>query len=244
MQPKVAIIGGTGVGDVLLQRGGQAIHIPTASGTLRGRIVDLDGMPTLLISRHSAGHKVPPHKVEYAAMALGLKQLGIKWCLASAAVGSLNPHWGAGTLVACSDFVDITGRAPTLYDREVVHTDFSDAFSYEGRQAIYMAGVRTDINVHPEGIYVCANGPRYETPYEVQLLGQIGHVIGMTAATEAICMREAGIHYAPLAVITNLASGISKDPLSHAEVVAEMKISGQKAVTILVDAARELVAKG
>lgn len=243
MQPKVAIIGGTGVGDVLLQRGGQPIHVPTAGGTLRGRVVDLDGIPTLLISRHSAGHKVPPHKVSYISMALGLKQLGIKWCLASAAVGSLNPHWGAGTLVACSDFIDITGRGSTLFDREVVHTDFTDAFSHDARQAIYMAGVRTDIHVHAEGIYVCANGPRYETPYEVKLLGQIGHVIGMTAATEAICMREAGIRYAPLAVVTNLASGISKDPLSHEEVVAEMKVSGKKAVTVLVDAARELVKK-
>src|SRR5580700_6582563 len=128
MQVDVGIIGGTGIGDRLLKFGGVALHVPTAAGLLRGRYVQINGLNLFLIGRHSAGHKVPPHKVNYKAMALGMKALGVKACLSTAAVGSLRRDWPAGSLAVCCDFLDVTGRHQTLYDRKVVHRDFSDPF--------------------------------------------------------------------------------------------------------------------
>ena len=82
------------------------------------------------------------------------------------------------------------------------------------------------------------NGPRFETPFEIQLYaGWGGGVVGMTAASEALAMTEAGIDYACLAIVTNFAAGISETPLSHAEVSAAMEEHGARAVGILLEAA-------
>lgn len=236
----VGIIGGTGVGDRLAQLGGTPVHIPTDCGVLRGRYLEHDSARILLIRRHSLGHKVPPHMVSYAAMAKGLRAVGARACLSTAAVGSVRRDWGAGTLANCSDFVDMTGRRSTLFDRSVVHTDFSEPFAELARRAIQNAADSNSISIEPRAIYICGNGPRYETPHEIDLFKNIGDVVGMTAATEAILMREAGIAYGCLAVVTNLAAGISPTPLNHEEVVKEMQRSGQSAVSILLSAAKEL----
>jgi 5'-methylthioadenosine phosphorylase len=232
MRIDAGIIGGTGIGERLAEIPGQVIHIPTPKGFLRGRLIDVEGKKVLAMSRHSAGHKVPPHKVNYAAMALAMKQLGARACFATAAVGSLRKEWGCGTLVACSDFIDLTGRFPTLYDTSVVHTDFSQPFP--ARDFLLKAG---GAQVHDGGVYVCGNGPRYETPQEIRLYTQFGgDVVGMTAASEAILMREAGVPYACLAIVTNLACGLSDMPLNHEEVVEEMERSGELALRILTKA--------
>jgi 5'-methylthioadenosine phosphorylase len=238
MRVDAAIIGGTGVGDQLLRFGGTPLFVPTGQGMLRGRLIEHEGANILLVSRHSAGHKVPPHAVNYKAMALGMKSLGAKACFASAAVGSLRREWKPGTLVVCSDFLDLSYRNETLFDRQVVHTDFSAPFGPGARTALLRAAEELGTNVADRGVYACLNGPRYETPTEILLYGKLGaDMVGMTAATEAVLMREAGVEYATLAVITNLAAGYSDEPLSHEEVVEEMKRSGEIAANILLKAA-------
>lgn len=230
-----AIIGGTGVGSRLAKLGGRPLLVPTPTGPLRGRIVDLDSGLCLLVQRHSVGHKVPPHRVGYRGIALGLAALGVKACFASAAVGSLRPDWPAGTLVVPSDFLDLTARNLTLFDRDVVHTDFSSPLP--ARTFLLEASNKTGIATVDGGVYVCGNGPRYETPHEIEVYGRVGDLVGMTASTEAIVLREAGIDYGLLSVVTNLACGIADQPLSHEEVVEEMERSGDRAVAILTAAA-------
>lgn len=234
MTVDAAIIGGTGVGERLGTLGGRLLHVPTACGVLRGKVIEHAGKSVMLLKRHSAGHKVPPHLVNYRSMALGLKALGVKACFATAAVGSLRPEWGAGTLVVPHDFLDLTARNVTLYDREVVHTDFSSPLP--ARKQILRAASDEGLETKNKGIYVCGNGPRYESPHEIDLYGKVGDVVGMTASTEAIVMREAGVDYGCLAVVTNLACGIAGQPLSHEEVVEEMERSGEEAVRILLRA--------
>ncbi len=71
-----------------------------------------------------------------------------------------------------------------------------------------------------EGVYVQFRGPHYETPAEVQMAKTIGgHIVGMSTALEAIAARQAGMEILGMSLITNLAAGISKDKLDHAEVL-------------------------
>lgn len=231
----VALIGGTGIGERLAALGGVPLHVPTPDGVVRGRLLDHRGLSLLLLSRHSAGHKVPPHRVEYVAMARAAKALGVRACLATAAVGSLRREWGPGSLMAARDFLDLTYRNVTLYDREVVHRDFSDPFPARG--ALLQEGVIDG------GVYMGLNGPRYETPAEIETFRGLGaDLVGMTASTEAIAFREAEVPYGLLAIVTNLAAGLSDAPLDHEEVVVEMKRSGERAVSILLEAALRLAA--
>jgi 5'-methylthioadenosine phosphorylase len=199
-------------------------------------LVDHPSGAILVVSRHSAGHKVPPHEVNYRSIALGLKKAGVRYCFSSAAVGSLRPDWGIGTMVVCSDFQDLTGRHSTLFDREVVHTDFTHPFSPAGRDALIKAGQEMGLTIQNKGIYVCENGPRYETPHEINLLAKVGDVVGMTAASEAILLHEAGVEYACLALVTNLASGLANAALNHQEVVDVMEQAGEQVVKLLFKA--------
>lgn len=243
MRIDVGIIGGTGIGERLLEYGGKPLHIPTPSGILRGRQIEIEGVSLLLVSRHSAGHKVPPHLVNYRAMAHGMHAAGVKACFSTAAVGSLRPEWGPGTLVVCSDFLDFTYRNLTLFDRTVVHRDFTDPFGPNARRALLEAADETGEAVQDKGVYLSGNGPRYETPQEIQTYRQLGgDLVGMTATSEAILMREALVEYACLAIVTNLAAGISETPLDHQEVVDEMHRSGERAVKLLLQAAKRIAA--
>jgi 5'-methylthioadenosine phosphorylase len=239
MKVDVGIIGGTGIGERLAALGGEAILIPTEAGPLRGRLLEVAGKSVLLVSRHSAGHKMPPHRVNYKAMALGLRTLGVGACFATAAVGGLEPDWPPGTMVVCSDFLDFTGRNLTLFDRQVVHTDYSQPFALAARRALLDAAAAHGRSVVDGGVYLTGNGPRYETPAEIEMYRKLGaQMVGMTASSEAILMREAGVPYAVLAVVTNMAAGMTDLELSHEEVVDEMQRSGEAAVELLKEAVR------
>jgi 5'-methylthioadenosine phosphorylase len=93
-------------------------------------------------------------------------------------------------------------------------------------------------DAQPSAVYVGYDGPRYETPAEVKALGQLGgDVVGMTASTEAVLMREAGVDYGCLAIVTNLGSGLASEHLSHDEVVNVMESLGGQIAEALLSAA-------
>lgn len=241
----IAIIGGTGIGSRLLALGGSPVHIPTPLGTIRGRSLEHEGVRLLLLSRHSAGHKVPPHLVNYAGMATALKQLGVRYCLATAAVGSLNREMQVGSFVACSDFYDLTYRNLTLFHRTVEHTSFPEPFSETLRHALSSSALGLGREIHMQGIYCGLNGPRYETPAEIALYQQLKvDLVGMTSSSEAVLMREAGVEYGCLAIVTNLAAGLTDVPPNHEEVVDEMNRSGELAVKILLESAKKVSNSG
>jgi 5'-methylthioadenosine phosphorylase len=144
-------------------------------------------------------------------------------------------------MAICADFVDLTARNQTLFNRRVEHRDFSLPMGDASQRALRLAAARHSPQTHPAAIYICTNGPRYETPAEVAFARQIGgDVIGMTAASEAVAMVEANIDYGCLAIITNLAAGIGETPLNHSDVMKEMEQSGELAVNILLDAVEML----
>ncbi len=240
MQIEIAIIGGTGVGAPLMAMPGTSVHVPTPEGTLRGKVIELKGRRVFVASRHSAGHKVPPHKVGYRALALGMQQLGVHSCFATAAVGSLRTDWPVRTYALCTDFIDDTGRRPTLFDRTVVHTPLPFPFHPELGDALQAGASLARVEVKRPAVYVCANGPRYETPHEIRMYRQLGgDVVGMTAASEAILMAEAGVRYACLSVVTNLGTGLSKghDHGAVTDVMVEewanLKTTLETAVTVI-----------
>ncbi|MBL8088190.1 MAG: MTAP family purine nucleoside phosphorylase [Chthonomonas sp.] len=240
MHCDVMIIGGTGIGDRLPALGLQAVHVPTQFGLLRGYAGKIGRANLFCVQRHSAGHKTPPHLINYRAIADGARRLGVRACFATAAVGCLRPEWQPGTLVACKDFIDHTDRQVTMYDQQVRHIDFSTPMS--ARSHILAVAHGQGINVIDDGVYMGLDGPRYETPSEVLLVAKLGgDVVGMTASTEAEVMVEAGIPYACLAIVTNLAAGIADHVLDHSEVVDVMKTRGDDVLRLLTAAADHVV---
>ncbi|MBS1706325.1 MAG: MTAP family purine nucleoside phosphorylase [Armatimonadetes bacterium] len=227
------LIGGTGIGSRMAKMGSESVWIPTPFGSVRGISLKSGSQSVLCLQRHSSGHKVPPHKVNYRAMASAAALVKAKGCLSTAAVGCLNPAWRPGTLVICSDFIDLTFRSVTMFDRAVAHADFSHPMAL--REMLQRGGQKLGVPLESGGVYVGLDGPRYETPAEIEWVRRTGgNLVGMTASTEAECFGEAKIPYACLAIVTNLASGMSEGELSHTEVVDVMESVGPKVVELLL----------
>ena len=80
-----------------------------------------------------------------------------------------------------------------------------------------------------EGVYVQFPGPHYETPAEIGMVRAIGgHLVGMSTTLEAIAAREAGMEILGISLVTNLAAGISGEPLDHEEVLEAGKAAASR----------------
>ena len=239
---KIAIIGGTGFGAALVA--GTPETISTDYGPASLTRADLgDGLTLLFLARHGAGHVLPPHKINHRANIAALKNLGADAVFATTAVGSLRPEIAPGDFVVLNDFLDFTkGEIVTFYGEpgRVQHTDVSSPYDPDLREILLQtADPKLAPRIHPLGTYLCTSGPRYETPAEVRLFGQWASVVGMTGAPEAILCREAGLRYAGVALATNYGTGLmTTQPLSHAEVEAEMAARRDALAAWLLRAAR------
>lgn len=224
---KIAVIGGTGIYSPDALKSFEEKIVQTPYGPALCNIGEMAGNQVVFITRHGVGHKTPPHKVNYRANIWALKSLGTEEIFATTAVGSLNPEMKAGHFVVCDNVLDFTkSRINTFYDtpeRGVAHVDFTYPYCPALREKVIRCLEKTDITFHKTGVYVCTEGPRFETAAEIKMYAMLGgDVVGMTNMPESLLAREAEMCYTNCSIVTNMAAGISKTPLSHSEVVEEM----------------------
>lgn len=128
-----------------------------------------------------------------------------------------------------------------MWDRQVRHVDFSHPFDPAARAALLGAFADAGVEAADGGVYLGLDGPRYESPAEIEMMRGLGaELVGMTASSEAICLREAGVPYACVAIVTNMAAGMTESALDHGEVVDVMRTHGEAVVGALLRAARLL----
>jgi len=179
-------------------------------GTLRSVLL-ADGRRALVIgarTHYYEGHGVRRvvHSVRTAAAT------GATTMILTNGAGGIRETWKPGTPVLISDHINLTADSPL---EGATFIDLTDLYS--ARLRAIAKSVSPDLD---EGVYVQFRGPHYETPAEVQMAKTIGgHIVGMSTALEAIAARQAGMEVLGLSLITNLAAGIQKTPLSHAEVL-------------------------
>lgn len=227
MSVTMAIIGGTGVYDPNILDNIRDVNISTPYGDTVVKVGEYQGREVAFMNRHGAGHSVPPHLVNYRANIAALKKLGVKSILATAAVGSLNPDMKPGHFVFCDQFLDFTKvRKHTFFEggeQGVVHVDVTDPYCSELRQLLEECATNQALTYHQGGVYVTAEGPRFETPAEIKMYRQLGgDLVGMTSVPEVVLAREAEMCYATICMVTNFAAGISPTPLTHQEVLEIM----------------------
>jgi 5'-methylthioadenosine phosphorylase len=224
MTVKIAIIGGTGVYDPQILSGIREEKITTPYGTVKAVIGSYLGREVAFMARHGTDHSTPPHLVNYRGNIAALKELGVKNIFATAAVGSLNPDMAPGQFVFVDQFLDFTkGRPSTFVEKGVVHLDMTDPYCPGLRGLLAATAGSLGLEHHGAGVYVCTEGPRFETVAEVKMLRMLGgDVVGMTSVPEVVLAREAEICYATIAMVTNFAAGISPNKLTHQEVLDVM----------------------
>jgi 5'-methylthioadenosine phosphorylase len=229
---KIAIIGGTGYEDFSVVKKWELKTVRTRYGRIQAKIGTLYDKEILFLARHGFGYAHAPPQISYHANVAALKKEKVTSIIATSAVGSMNPEMRPGEFVLISDFIDFTKhRKQTFHEEKPVYTDVSGAYSLHLREKIIKAAEFLRIKLHPEAVYVCTEGPRFETPAEIRMFQKLGgDVVGMTCVPEVVLAAEAGIPYAALALVTNMAAGITKGRLT-AEEVFEMMDRKQGTIT-------------
>ena len=199
-------------------------------GTLRSVRLP-DGTHALVIgarTHYYEGHGVRRvvHSVRTAAAA------GATTMILTNGAGGIKEYWQPGTPVLISDHINLTAMSPL---EGATFIDLTDLYTSRLREVA--RSVKPDLD---DGVYVQFRGPHYETPAEVQMAKTIGgHLVGMSTALEAIAAREAGMEILGFSLVTNLAAGISPEPLSHQEVIA----AGKQAEPVISAMLAEIVSK-
>jgi purine-nucleoside phosphorylase len=147
--------------------------------------------------------------------------------------GGLDPSWSPGTPVLISDHINLTGRSP-LHGAHFV--DLTDLYSRRLRDLC--------TSIEPslaQGVYAQFMGPMYETPAEVRMAGILGaSLVGMSTALEAIISRAQGMDVLGLSLVTNLAAGMTGEPLNHEEVLEAGRAATTRMGSLLSRVIREL----
>jgi purine-nucleoside phosphorylase len=154
---------------------------------------------------HDLRHVVHPVRTACAA--------GARIVVLTNAAGGVRPDLAVGQPVLISDHLNLTARSPLVGAQFV---DLTDAYAARLRQLA--RGADPEL---AEGVYAGLPGPHYETPAEIRMLRVLGaDLVGMSTVHETIAARAAGAEVLGISLVTNLAAGITGEPLSHAEVVA------------------------
>jgi purine-nucleoside phosphorylase len=157
--------------------------------------------------------------------------LGVKNLILTNAAGGISDIYEPGDIVSINDHINLTGNNPLIgKNLDSFGPRFPDMSEVYDKDFQNLA--REVSKNHFEfktGIYAWFTGPSYETPAEVQFAKNIGaDLVGMSTVPEAIAAKHAGMKISAFSLVTNLAAGISKDPLNHEEVVEIADLSKQK----------------
>jgi purine-nucleoside phosphorylase len=162
---------------------------------------------------------------EVASIVRVLAEAGIKQLIVTNAAGALNPKFKPGEWMMITDHINLTGTSPLLGDFAAAavpggrFVDMTDTYSRRLHEKFRAAARKIDIVLH-EGVYAGSIGPQYETPAEVRMLQKLGaDAVGMSTVLEVIQARALGLEVAGFSCLTNLAAGLSKEKLSHEEVL-------------------------
>jgi purine-nucleoside phosphorylase len=153
---------------------------------------------------HALRHVVHPVRAAYAA--------GVHTVVLTNAAGGLRDAYAVGQPVLISDHLNLTAQSPLVGAQFV---DLVDAYSPRLR------AIARDIDPSlAEGVYAGLPGPHYETPAEIRMLRTLGaDLVGMSTVHETIAARAAGVQVMAVSLVTNLAAGMTGQPLSHDEVL-------------------------
>lgn len=233
---EIAIIGGTGLEELF--KDFKSSNIGTPYGFSHSILIgEIQNRKIAFLPRHGRKHDVPPHKINYRANIYALHKLGVERIIATNAVGAINLNFKPGDLVVPHDIIDFTKRRQlTFYDHApVTHIDFTEPYCPEIRMILVEKAKRVSV-VHDHAVYVCTEGPRFETPAEIKMFKILGcDVVGMTGVPEAVLARELGICYASLCFVSNMAAGIA-DKLTYEEVLETSKAVMPKIRKIILEA--------
>jgi purine-nucleoside phosphorylase len=233
LEPRIAIVLGSGLGG-FADEFDEAIGIPyeeitgfarsTAQGHA-GRLVigNVDEVPVMAMQGRV--HFYEGYSLEQVTFPIRtFKLLGVRTLILTNASGGINVQLSQGALMVISDHLNLMGdnplRGPNDERFGPRFPDMSAVYAPELQEIVIEEAKAIGVEVR-RGIYGALSGPSYETPSEIHLLRNLGaDAVGMSTVPEAIVARHMGLEVLGISCITNMAAGISDEPINHEEVMA------------------------
>lgn len=230
-EPQVALILGSGLGDYAEQVQVEAVldyhdiegfPVSTVLGH-KGRFVFgyIQNVPVVIMQGRVHFYEgYDMHDVVLPTRLMGM--LGAKVLFLTNAAGGMQKGMHAG------DFMLITGHISSFVPSPLVGSnieelgtrfpDMSEVYKKDLQEIIRNTAKNCGIPLK-EGVYVQTTGPNYETPEEIRMYRSLGaDAVGMSTACEAMAANHMGMRVCGISCISNLAAGISENPLTHAEI--------------------------
>ena len=239
------IIGGTGVydaGDIASMK-----MVDTIYGQVELDILNMDGEDIVFLARHGRDHSVPPHLINYRANIMALKEVGVKYIYSTVAVGSCNKRYEPGDIVVIEDILDFTKSRPSTFfeggDEPVRHVDMSQPYCKNLRDRFYDMAKREGLDIEGNGVYVCTEGPRFETAQEIRMFKKLGgDVVGMTNVPEVVLAKELGICYSAIGIVSNWCTGMVGEITLH-DIQGAMEMNRERITKVFIDVFKEGLGK-
>lgn len=151
-----------------------------------------------------------------------MKMMGAKALFLTNASGGINPSFHAGAFMMITDHISIWAPnplvGPNIEELGTRFPDMSHVYDLDLQDAIRKAAKDNNIELF-EGIYAQLTGPSFESPAEINLLHKLDvDAVGMSTVVEAIAANHMGMKICGISCVSNLAAGMSPNPLTHAEV--------------------------
>ena len=229
--PKVAIVLGSGLGDYAKQ-----IKVVTEI-----EYSDIQGFPVSTVPGHAGKfifgyvgnvpvvcmkgrvHYYEGYEISDVVLPARLmKLMGAEILFLTNAAGGVNTSFHAGDLMLIRDHISIFAPNPligkNISELGTRFPDMSEVYHKELQQIIRETAKECGIFLQ-EGVYTQLTGPSFETPAEIRMLRALGSdAVGMSTVVEAIAANHMGMKICGISCISNLAAGMTANPLTHAEV--------------------------
>jgi purine-nucleoside phosphorylase len=171
-------------------------------------------------------------------------EIGVKNMIVTNACGGMNETFHPGDIMVIEDHINMLGRNPLVGQNNQSlgprFVDMSEPYDYGFRKIIDEVARKENIKLQ-HGIYVSYLGPSYETKAEIRAYRMLGgDVIGMSTVPEVILARHANMRVLGLSIVTNMSTGISKQPLSHEEVLETSKKAITRISTLIKNFIKEI----
>lgn len=187
--------------------------VPTPFGDAEMWLGHIGGREAAVVLRYGTKLTTPSHKINYRANIWAFRELGVTRVVSQNAIGTVNPAIRPGDIVISDDVLDRTKSRPlSLYDDSEcwVRVDMTHPFCPQMRQVLINAGTKRSDRIIERGVFVCTEGPRFETPAEIRALQRDGgDIVGTPVVPEVVFAREAEICFASIAPVINFGAGMA-----------------------------------
>lgn len=252
--PKVAIVLGSGLGDYAAQIR-VVCEIPYA---------EIEGFPVSTVPGHSGKfifgyidqvpvvcmkgrvHYYEGYPISDVVLPVRLmKLMGAEMLFLTNAAGGVNTSFHAGDLMLIKDHISLFAPNPLIGPNiEELGTRFPDMSKiYDRRLQEIIRDTASENGIFlQEGVYAQLTGPSYESPAEIRMMRLLGcDAVGMSTVVEAIAANHCGMKICGISCISNLAAGMTDNPLSHKEVQEAADKSAPNFAKLLTESVKKFV---